>query len=172
MGPGALRTLRWASLWAMPHYLFSLTKPAAAEVPWLRDHAARRLRVGMWGVDAGEPHRDSLAPGDLVLIYLADPHRAFVGRAELASAVHEWTPSEAREYPGDSRDGVLLSDVEEWDKALLMETVLPRIDPDGSNPYVQANARDGFRNGVVRITAAEYETVLAVRAEEPSRGDR
>ena len=68
-------------------------------------------------------------------------------------------------YPGDSQGGVLLADAEEWDAPVLMETVVRRIDPTGSNPYVQANARDGFQNGVVEITDREYEAVLAVRAE-------
>ena len=46
-----------------------------------------------------------------------------------------------------------------------MSTVVPRIDPEGSKPYVQHNARAGFQAGVIRITAHEYEAVLAVRAE-------
>jgi hypothetical protein len=152
----------------MAHYLFNLSEPEAAQVS-LREQAATRLRVNMWGVDADEPHRDSLAPGDLILIYLAEPERAFVGHAELVSAVHEWTPSEAQAYPGVSPCGVLLSGVEEWDPPLLMDTVLPRIDPDGSNPYVKANAKAGFQSGIVRITPAEYEAVLAVRAEQSLR---
>jgi hypothetical protein len=65
------------------------------------------------GVGAVEPHRDALAPGDLILVYLAGPERKFIARAELASAVHDWTPSEAQAYPGDSPDGVLLAEVEE-----------------------------------------------------------
>lgn len=153
----------------MAHYLFNFSEPDAAQVPALREQAAARLRVNMWGVDADEPHRDRLAPGDLILIYLAEPARAFVGHAKLVSAVREWTPSEALAYPGDSPCGVLLSGAEEWDPLLPMLTVLPRIDPTGSNPYVQANAKAGFQTGVVRITAAEYETVLAVRAERPAR---
>jgi hypothetical protein len=56
----------------------------------------------MWGIDADEPHRETLAPGDLILIYLGAPEREFIGRAELASAVHDWTPPEAHVYPGDS----------------------------------------------------------------------
>ena len=68
-------------------------------------------------------------------------------------------------YPGDSQGGVLLADAEEWDAPVLMETVVRRIDPTGSNPYVQANARNGFQNGVVHITEHEYEAVLGVRAE-------
>jgi hypothetical protein len=34
-----------------------------------------------------------------------------------------------------------------------------------SNPYVQHNAKAGFPTGVVRISAHEYETVMAARAE-------
>jgi hypothetical protein len=46
-----------------------------------------------------------------------------------------------------------------------MNTIVPRIDPEGSNPYVQQNARAGFQAGVIRIAAHEYEAVMAVRAE-------
>jgi hypothetical protein len=123
------------------------------------------MRLRMWGIDADERHRNALAPGDLILIYLGAPEREFIGRAELASAVHDWTPSEVKAYPGDSPSGVVLSHVEEWDPAVPMDTAVQRIDPTASNPHVQANAAAGFRMGVVRITADEYEAVLAVAAE-------
>jgi len=119
----------------------------------------------MWGVDAGEPHRGLLGPGDIALIYIGPPEASFVGRARLASAVRDWTQDEARVYPGDSRGGVLLADVEYWDPPVPMQAVVARVDPTGSNPYVQAHARDGFQNGVVLITQSEYEAVLAVQAE-------
>ena len=154
----------------MAHYLFNFSEPDAAQVPAKREQAAARLRVKMWGVDADEPHRDRLAPGDLILIYLGEPERAFVGHAELVSAVREWTSSEARAYPGDSPCGVFLSRVEGWDPPVPMDAVLPRIDPAGTNPYVQANAKAGFQTGVVRISAGEYESVLAVRVERLARG--
>src|SRR4051794_28221744 len=93
-------------------------------------------------------------PGDLVLIYLGAPEREFIGRAELASAAHDWTPSEAQVYPGDSPSGVLLAQVEEWDPPVPMEIVLSQID--------SADAKADFAAGVVRITAGEYETALAV----------
>jgi hypothetical protein len=111
----------------------------------------------MWGVDADEPHRDALAAGDLVLVYLGAPRWEFIGRAELASAVHAWTPSEAQLYPGDSSSGVLLARVEEWDPPVPMNVVLSRLDPT-------AKAKADFEVGVVRITAHEHETVLAVAA--------
>ena len=139
------------------HYLFNSVKGDAANGPALREQAAGLLRVRMWGVDADEPHRDALAPGDLVLVYLGAPVREFVGRAELASAVHAWTPSEAQVYPGDSPGGVLLAQVEDWDPPVPMKTVLSQIDPS-------EKAKADFQAGVVRITAHEYETALAVAA--------
>ena len=111
----------------------------------------------MWGIDADERHRTALAPGDLVLIYLGAPERVFIGRAELASAVRDWTSSEAQVYPGDSPGGVLLAQVEEWDPPVPMKTVLSQIDP-------AENAKADFEVGVVRITAGEYEAALAVAA--------
>jgi hypothetical protein len=134
------------------YYLFNVRADPAP-----RERAVELLRAEMWGIDADERHRTALAPGDLVLIYLAS-ERAFIGRAELASAARPWTPSEARKYPGDPRGGVLLSGVEGWDPPVPMKTVLSRIDR-------AAGARADFDTGVVRITAHEYETVLAVRAE-------
>jgi hypothetical protein len=155
----------------MMHYLFNFSVRDVAQGPSRAERAAELLRVQMWGIDAEEPHSSALAPGDLTLIYLGAPERDFIGRAELASAVHDWTPSEAQVYPGDSPSGVLLAGVEEWDPPVPMHAVLPQVDPAGSNPYIQANAKAGFHAGVVRITAHEYETVLALRAEGlPSRG--
>jgi hypothetical protein len=130
-----------------------------------REQATVRLRAKMWGVARGERHRDALAPGDLALIYLPAPEAEFIGRAELATAVHNWTPSEAEAYPGDAPSGLLLSLVEEWEPAVPMKTVVQRIDPTGSNPLVQANAAAGFRYSVVRITGDEYETAVALSRE-------
>jgi hypothetical protein len=111
----------------------------------------------MWGVGPDEPHRDALAPGDLALVYLAAPAREFIARAEVASAVHAWTPSEAQVYPGDALGGVLLAPVEEWNPPVPMSAVLAQIDRS-------AGARADFEVAVVRITADEYETARAVAA--------
>jgi hypothetical protein len=133
------------------HYIFNLVKGNA------REHAAGLMRLGMWAVHAHERHRDTLAPGDLVLIYLGAPESVFVGRAELASAAHDWTPSEAEAYPGDSPGGVLLAQVEEWDPPVPMSAVLSQMDPT-------EKAKPEFETGVVRITAGEYATAVAVAA--------
>src|SRR5712692_5468312 len=138
------------------HYLFNFVKEDAAKGPALLEQAAGFLRVRMWGI-ADEPHRNALASGDLILIYLAAPERKFIGRAELASAVHDWTPSEAQVYPGNSPGGVLLAQVEEWDPPVPTNTVLSQIDPT-------ENAKADFQAGVVRFTANEYDTALAVAA--------
>ena len=111
----------------------------------------------MWGVDAEERLHSALAPGDLTLIYLGAPVRAFIGHAEIVSPVHNWTPSQAAEYPCDSPGGVLLAGVEAWDPPVAIEAVLAQIDP-------AENAAADFQSGVVRITANEYATALAVAA--------
>ena len=49
--------------------------------------------------------------------------RKFLGRARLASAVHDWTPSEAETYPG-APSGVSLAQVEEWDSPVPMSAVV------------------------------------------------
>ena len=139
------------------HYLFNFVNGEAAQRPALREQAAGFLRVRMWGIEADEPHRDALAAGDLVLVYLGAPDREFIGRAELASAVHDWTPSEAQAYPGDSPSGVSLAQVEDWDPPVPMSAVLSQIDQS-------ENARADFETGVVRITANEFETAVAVAA--------
>jgi hypothetical protein len=139
----------------MAHFLFNFSDGD-------QQQAATRLRAKMWGVGRNEGHRDALAPGDLALIYLSAPQAEFIGRAELATAVHDWTPAEAAAYPGDSLSGVRLADVEEWDRPVPMDAVVRRIDPTASNPLVQTNAAVGFRTGVVRITGDEYESALAL----------
>src|SRR5688572_18743518 len=142
----------------MAHYLFTFSDGD-------RPRATVLLRAHTWGVARNERYRDALAPGDLALIYVPGAEAELIGRAELATAVHDWTPSEADAYPGDSPSGVLLSHVEEWDPAVPMATVVRRIDPTTSNPLVQANATTGFRMGVVRITDTEYESTLALSRE-------
>jgi hypothetical protein len=138
------------------HYLFNFVKRYGAKRPAPHEQALRFLRVGMWGIDADEPHRNALGAGDLVLVYVGAPERRFIGRAEIASAAHAWTPSEAEMYPGDSGGGVLLTQVVEWDPPVAMSAVLSRID--------SPEARADFEAGVVRITASEYEAALAVAA--------
>jgi hypothetical protein len=139
------------------YFLFNFVKRDAAKGRGLREEAAEFLRVKMWGVDADERHRDGLAPGDVALIYLGAPEWEFIGRAELASAARDWTPSEAETYPGDSPGGVLLALVEEWDPPVPIDTVLSQLDP-------AERAKADFEVGVVRITTGEYETTLAVAA--------
>src|SRR5204862_978936 len=130
-----------------------------------REEAAALLRVKMWGIGSEEWHRDELALGDVGLIYVASADGGCIGRTELATAVHEGTPSEAQAYPGAATSGVLLSHIERWDRAVPLATVVRRVDPTASNPVVQANAQAGFRMGVVRITADEYEAALTASRE-------
>ena len=142
----------------MTHWLFNVSGGD-------REQAAALLRAKMWGVGRHEGHCAAVIPGDLALVYLPAPDSEFIGRAEIATPVHEWTPSEAETYPGDSPTGVLLSHVEEWDPAVPMGTVVQRIDPTASQPVVQANAASGFRSDLVLISGDEYEATVALSHE-------
>ena len=127
----------------MAHYIFNVVAEDTANGPALCERAVQLLRLRRWDIDAGERHHEALTTGDLVLIYAGAPARAFVGRAALASPVHE--------------GGVSLADIQEWTPPVPMAPVLSQIDRSGG-------ARADFDAGVVRITATEYETALTVAA--------
>jgi hypothetical protein len=148
----------------MAHYLFNIVQEDAATETPPRELAAAFLRARMWGVGPDERHGSALAPGDLALVYLGAPVREFVGRVELASAVHDWTASEAQESPGEATRGVLLAHVEEWAPPVPIDAVLAQIDP-------AENAKADLETGVVRITESEYETALSVAAGRASSID-
>jgi hypothetical protein len=135
----------------MAHYIFNVSGADALQ-------PTRLLRSRLWPVRADEPHRDALAPGDLALVYLAAPQRIFIGCAELASPVHDWTVAEAQLDPGSSTTGVSLANVEEWNPPVPMRTVLSQIDQS-------AGARADFEVGVIRITREEYATAVSVAAD-------
>src|SRR4051794_32093442 len=108
----------------MAHVLFSFSDGD-------RRLATALLKAKMWPVPRDERDADRLAPGDLALIYLPAPDAEFIGRAELATAVHDWTSSEAEAFPGDAPSGVSLSDLEEWEPGVSMARAVARIDPTG-----------------------------------------
>jgi len=135
----------------MAYYIFNVRGGDASP-------ATQLLRNKVWPIHDQEPHRDALAPGDLALVYLAAPQGMFIGRAELASPVHDWTAAEAQVYASNAPCGVSLAQVEEWDPPVPMRNVLSQIDQS-------AGARADFEDGVVRITKEEYVTALSVAAD-------
>ena len=130
-----------------------------------RERAVSFLGARRWMVDREERHRDALAPGDLVLIFVAVT-REFVGRAKLQTAFLDSLPVDPA-ASGPAASGVLLADVDKWTSGVPLAAAIQRIDPTASNPYVQANAA-GFRSGVVQITAGEYDKVLSLHDEARS----
>jgi hypothetical protein len=141
----------------MNHFILNLSDAQ-------REQAASWLRASLWALESDERHCRALAPGDRVLIHVGKPRCAFIGTATLATAFHDWTPSESEACGGGRSGGVRLSDVDEWLPAVPLDAVVRRIDPTASNPYVQANAK-GFRSGIVQITAGEYAAALALGGE-------
>jgi len=137
----------------MQHFIFNLAEGD-------RERAKSFLHAKRWVVSRNERHRAALVPGDLALVFVALT-REFVGCAELKSTFLDPMPS----YPAASVpavSGVLLGDVEDWTSGVPLHVAVQRIDPKGSNPYVQGNAA-GFRAGVVQITVKEYDIVISLR---------
>ena|SRR5690349_17788283 len=139
----------------MQHFIFNLADGN-------RQRAASFLHAKRWVLDREERHRDAIAPGDLVLVFVALT-REFVGRAKLETAFLDPIPSDSV-TSGPALSGVLLGDVEEWMSGVPLNVAVQRIDPTASNPYVQSNAA-GFRAGVVQITVSEYDIVVALHDE-------
>jgi hypothetical protein len=127
-----------------------------------RERAASFLHAKRWMVAREERHRDALAAGDLVLVFVALT-REFIGRAMLETAFLDAMPPQPA-ASGAAMSGVLLREVEEWRSGVPLDVAVRRIDPTSSNPHVQANA-GGFRAGVVQITGQEYDIVMALRNE-------
>jgi hypothetical protein len=136
----------------MQHFIFNLADGD-------RERAKSFLQAKRWVVSRDERHRDALAPGDLALVFVALT-REFVGRAEVKTTFLDPMPSDPATAPAVS--GVLLGDVDDWTRGVPLDLAVKRIDPKGSNPYVQANAA-GFRAGVVQITVKEYDIVVSLR---------
>jgi len=141
----------------MKHFIFNLSDGS-------REQAASFLWAARWALGRDERHCSALAPGDLVLIHVAGPRCEFIGRAELATAFRDWAPFESGACSDGLSGGVFLANVEEWPRAVPLDVVVHRIDPEASNPYVQQNAA-GFRSSIVFITAKEYATVVALSHE-------
>ena len=139
----------------MASYLFHLTRNGAGSGRSLREQAAELLDLKMWGVGPKAPNRRSLEAGDQVLIYLGAPEYEFVGSAEVASAVHEWTPDEAARFPGSFGDGVRLRDTRVWPHPVPMKRVLPQL------TLKQTNPRARFFSGVVRLADEDYRRIIA-----------
>ena len=137
----------------MQHFIFNLSDGD-------RERAKSFLRAKRWVVSREERHCDAIAPGDLALVFVALT-REFVGRAEIKTTFLDPMPSDPA-TSGTEVSGVLLGAVEDWTSGVPLDVAVQRIDPKGSNPYVQANAA-GFHAGVVQITANEYDIVVSLR---------
>ncbi len=142
----------------MKYFIFNL-------VDGDRERAASFLNAKRWVVGREERHRDALASGDLILVFVAVTSE-FVGRAKLETAFLDPIPVDPA-VSGPAVSGVLLADADAWTSGVPLAVAVQRIDPMGSNPYVQANAA-GFRSGVVQITAGEYDKVLSLHDEARS----
>lgn len=143
----------------MKHFIFNL-------VDGDREQAASSLHAKKWAVSREERHHDALARGDLVLVFVALT-KEFVGQATIETVFLDPIPVDTA-ASDSAMTGVLLANADVWTSGIPLAVAVQRIDPMGSNPYVQANAA-GFRSGIVQITAGEYDKVLSLHDEARSK---
>lgn len=113
-------------------------------------------------VPQSEKHAKGLATGDLVLIYVGNPVREFVGRAVVAAPARALTPAPG-EHPVQPSYEVVLTDVEQWDPPVTMADVLRRIGPS-------EKAKADIPSGVVGITEREYLAAVSAAFPQDSLG--
>jgi len=82
-------------------------------------------------VSRDERHRDALAAGDLVLVFVALT-REFVGRAEIKTTFLDPMPPDPTPS-GPAVSGVLLGDIEDWTSGVPLDVAVQRID-QGKRP--------------------------------------
>lgn len=117
----------------MKHFIFNL-------VDGDRERAASFLHARRWPVGREERHREALAPGDLVLVFVAFTAE-FVGRAKLETAFLDSMPLDPA-VSDTAATGVLLADAEMWTIGVPLAVAAQRIDPTASNPYCRRTLPD------------------------------
>jgi len=85
-----------------------------------------------------------------------------VQHGRLGVGIQSVNQALAQSFGLPDTNGALIGAVEDWTSGVPLDVAVQRIDPEGSNPYVQANAA-GFRAGAVQVTVKEYDIVVSLR---------
>jgi hypothetical protein len=139
----------------LAHYIFNFTKSGAKKGKSLAEQAGALLEARLWGIGSKTQNRERLAPGDRILAYVGAPEKLFVGAGTLSSGTHDWTAEESQRYPGDWIGGVSLSEVEIWERPVVIGEVWP------SMSGFETNANAQFFAGILQIKQNDYEQVVA-----------
>lgn len=92
----------------------------------------QRMQDRFWGLGEKTPNRRSLQKGDQVVFYVGNPRKAFAAMATLSKGHFELSEEEVRKYSHgrkfyQAKYGVLLDDIQVWDKPRPFETLVPDL---------------------------------------------
>jgi len=109
-------------------YLLHFTK-GFVPVPGQMSQLARDLvRSGLYGIPSTATLRDTICPGDLVVLTVGSPHRVFMADAIVESGYHRFDEEECARRPEwmNLDHGIGLRNVHTWSEPVPIMSVWPR----------------------------------------------
>lgn len=123
-----------------------------------------RMKDQFWGIGEKTPNRNNIKKGDKVVYYLGLPIKGFCGVATLASSSFELNEKHKEKF-GHGKNfykppyGVLLEEVETWNKPKHAETLIPLLSFIENKEYWFSY----FQGGVRQISEEDYQVIIGER---------
>lgn len=149
----------------MNYWIFTVTEQKDGKI-WVPAEEIFNLRMKdcFWGLGEKTPNRKNLSKGDKVVYYVGLPRKVFAGTAVLVSPCIELSEYQREKY-GHGKEfytqdyGVLLDDIEIWDKAKSVEELVPQL------KFIENKEFWGsyLQGGVRQLTEEDYKTIIGER---------
>jgi len=146
----------------MSHWIFTVTSHKSDGEIFIGEEIFRqRMADGFWGLGEKTPNRSSLRKGDQVVYYIGLPMKSFAGCAVLASDSLKRTDEERKRFSHGKKFysaeyGVLLEQIEIWDKPRPIENVLAHLKFIENKEYWFAYLQGGVR----QISQEDFHTAI------------
>lgn len=120
----------------------------------------QRFSDRLWGLGEKTPNRKALQPGDKIVFYLGNPHKAFAASAVLGSAMFTLSPAEQKEFAHDTdffrtTYGVRLEQPVKWEHPHRVEDLLPSLGFIENKEYWGSY----FQGGVRQLGERDFEII-------------
>lgn len=146
----------------MNYWIFSVTPHKGEDYSLSAEEIfSQRMLDGFWGLNESNVNFKSLQEGDKIIFYVGRPKSVFAGNVSLASPGIRLAKDEKEElshgisfYRADA--GVLLKNIEIWEKPQPVVTLLPNLN------FVKNKEKwyTHFQGGIIRVSEDDYEAIL------------
>jgi hypothetical protein len=147
----------------MNYWMFILTSQKEAGLNYSPEDILRqRVADRFWGLGEKTPNRRALQRGDMVVFYLANPHKAFAASAVLGSASFALSPAEQEELAHGTAlfrapYGVRLEQPIIWEQAHKVEDLLAGLSFIENKAFWYAY----FQGGVRQLDERDFQTIIS-----------